>query len=136
LGAAPRAEDALELVVPEVVELVMGLIGEAMEFSCRSLSTAREVAFEFLNPLGTIGLVVVTLAALLLRPARLRLRVGVPGIGRSGVRLTGGLGAAHHSRRAPSLRAIAALIEAVHQLRQPLAEAMRQVGIAGPDRDV
>jgi NhaP-type Na+/H+ or K+/H+ antiporter len=68
-----RDEDAPELVVPVVVALVMGLMAEAMEFSCRSFSTAREVAFEFLNPLGTIGLVVVTLAALLLRPAGLRL---------------------------------------------------------------
>ena len=52
------------------------------------------------------------------------------------MRLARRVGRAHHSRRAPGLRAIAALIEAVHQLGQPLAQAMRQLGISGPDRDV
>src|ERR1019366_4412508 len=89
-----------------------------------------------LNPLGTVGLVVVTLAALLLRPARLRLRIGVSGLRRSGMRLTRRLRRAYHSGGAPSLGAKAALIETVHQFRQPLAQAMGQVGIAGPDRDV
>jgi hypothetical protein len=52
------------------------------------------------------------------------------------MRLARRLGRAYHSRRAPGLRAKAGLVEAIHQFRQPLAQAMRQVGISGPDRDV
>ena len=113
--------------------LVRALIGEAIHLL---IPPAGYTRFQFLDPAGSVRLVLVALAAILLRPSGIRLIIPAVGMG-GGVLCFGNWSrGGGTSSGSPGVCAKAGLLELADQVGETFPQPVRKIGIGSPHRDV